>query len=269
MKALTFTLVAEPPERLDMSPLTPERLAGIERRDIEKIQIGMSKHGSKVGDIFRVAGSDPLNIVFEGGSGRLDRVAQGMRNGSVRVIGNAGAQAGRAMRGGKLSIEGNAGPHAGSGMRGGRLEITGNAGDHLGAPLAGELAGMNGGVLIVRGKAGAFAADRMRRGLIAVLKGSGDNAGSRMIAGTLVVAGGIGEMPGYLMRRGSILLDRAPGRMSPSFVECGAPESVFAAIIDRHLIAEGILKRPLLGSAPRKYGGDNAVLGMGEVLFPH
>ncbi|TIP14947.1 formylmethanofuran dehydrogenase subunit C [Mesorhizobium sp.] len=269
MKALTFTLVAEPPERLDLSPLTAERLAGIERHDIEKIRIGMSKHGSKVGDIFRVAGNDPLNIVFEGGSARLDRVAEGMRGGSVRLVGDAGAHAGRAMRGGKLTIEGDAGPHAGSGMRGGRLEITGNAGDHLGAPLTGELAGMNGGVLIIRGKAGAFAADRMRRGLIAVLKGSGDHAGSRMIAGTLVVAGGTGEMPGYLMRRGSILLDRAPRSLSPSFVECGAPESVFAAIIDRYLITEGILKRPLLGNAPHRYGGDNAVLGLGEVLFPH
>ncbi|TIQ52901.1 MAG: formylmethanofuran dehydrogenase subunit C, partial [Mesorhizobium sp.] len=77
----------------------------------------------------------------------------------------------------------------------------------------------------------------------------------------LVVAGGTGEMPGYLMRRGSILLDRAPKSLSPSFVECGAPESVFAAIVDRHLIAEGILKRPLLGKAPQKYGGDNVVLG--------
>lgn len=268
MKALTFTLVAEPPERLDLSLLTAERLAGIERRDFEKIRIGMSKHGSKVGDIFRVAGNNLLDVVFEGGSARLDRVAEGMRGGSVRVVGDAGAQAGRAMRGGTLTIEGNAGPHAGSGMRGGRLEITGNAGDHLGGPLAGELAGMNGGVLIVRGKAGAFAADRMRRGLIAVLKGAGDHPGSRMIAGTLVVAGGAGEMPGYLMRRGSILLDRAPKSLSPSFVECGAPESVFAAVIDRHLIAEGILKRPLLGNAPQRYGGDNAVLGMGEVLFP-
>ncbi|TIS56616.1 MAG: formylmethanofuran dehydrogenase subunit C [Mesorhizobium sp.] len=268
MKALTFTLVAEPPERVDLSPLTPERLAGVERRDIEKIQIGTSKHGSKVGDIFRVAGSDRLDIVFEGGSARLDKVAEGMRDGSVRVVGSTGAQAGRTMRGGKLTIEGNAGPHAGSGMRGGRLEITGNAGDHLGAPLAGELAGMSGGLLIVRGRAGTFAADRMRRGLIAVLKGSGDHAGSRMIAGTLVVAGGAGEMPGYLMRRGSILLDRAPKSLSPSFVECGAPDSVFATIIDRYLIAEGILKRPLLGKAPHRYGGDNAVLGMGEVLFP-
>jgi formylmethanofuran dehydrogenase subunit C len=108
----------------------------------------------------------------------------------------------------------------------------------------------------------------MRRGLAAVLKGCGDYAGSRMIAGTLVVAGGTGGMPGYLMKRGSILLDRAPRGLSPSFVEAGAPDIVFSALIDRHLIAEGILKRPLLGRAPRRYGGDNAVLGKGEILFP-
>ena len=115
-------------------------------------------------------------------------------------------------------------------MRGGRLEIFGDAGDHLGAPLAGELAGMNGGVLIVRGRAGAFArrphAARPDRGA----EGRGDYAGCRMIAGTLVVAGGAGAMPGYLMRRGSILLDRAPKSLSPSFVECGAPDSVFASL---------------------------------------
>ena len=269
MRALTFTLVSEPSERLDLSPLTPERLAGIERRDIEKIPIGMSRRGSKVGDVFRIAGSDRRNIVFEGGSARFDCVAQDMQDGRIRVAGSVGARAGRAMRGGSLTIEGDAGPHAGSGMRGGRLEIAGSAGDYLGGPLVGELAGMNGGMLIVRGRAGAFAADRMRRGLIAVLKGAGDHAGSRMIAGTLVVVGGAGAMPGYLMRRGSILLDRAPTSLSPSFVECGAPDSVFARVVDRHLIDEGILKRPLLRTEPRKFGGDNAVLGLGEILFPN
>jgi formylmethanofuran dehydrogenase subunit C len=266
VKAMTFTLVAEPPERLDLSPLTPQGLAGLDRRAIERIRLGQSKRASVVGDIFRVAGADVQTIVFDGGSSRLDQVAAGLTEGTVRLIGDAGAQAGRTMRGGTLTIEGNAGPHAGSGMRGGRLEILGRAGDHLGAPLAGDLAGMNGGVLIVRGGAGAFAGDRMRRGLIAVLKGCGDYAGCRMIAGTLVVTGGAGDMPGYLMRRGSILLDRAPKSLSPSFVECGSPEIVFAALVDRHLMAAGILGRPLLGSAPRRYGGDNAVLGTGEVL---
>ena len=59
-----------------------------------------------------------------------------------------------------------------------------------------------------------------------------------MIAGTLVIVGGTGEMPGYLMRRGSIILDRMPGSLSPSFVEGGAPDSVFARLLDRHLVAD-------------------------------
>jgi formylmethanofuran dehydrogenase subunit C len=268
VKRLTFTLIAEPPERLDLSPLTPHRLAGLSSADIARIRLGQTKQASVVGDIFRFAGGDIRDIVFDGGSARFDRVAEGLTEGTIRVIGDAGAQLGRSMRDGRVIVEGSAGPHAGSGMRGGHIEITGNAGDHLGAPLAGELAGVNGGVIVVHGKAGAFAADRMRRGLIAILKGAGDHAGCRMIAGTLVITGGAGVMPGYLMRRGSILLDRAPKSLSPSFVECGSPDSVFAAVLDRHLITEGMMKRPMLGRAPRRFGGDNAVLGKGEILFP-
>ena len=268
MTAMTFTLREDPPERLDLSPLTPEKLVGMSRRDVEQIRLGLSKRASTVADIFRVTGTDVQNIVFDGGHSRFDRVAAGLTGGLVRVAGDVGAQAGRNMGGGQVLIQGNAGPHAGSGMRGGRLEVIGDVGDHLGAPLAGELAGMNGGMLIVRGGAGAFAADRMRRGLIAILKGSGDYAASRMIAGTLVIAGRTGAMPGFLMRRGSIFLDRAPENLSPSFVECGAPESAFAALLDRYLVAEGIRRLPLLGKAPRRYGGDNAVLGLGEILFP-
>lgn len=267
MKALTFTLQAEPSERLDMSPLTPQRLAGMARRDIEAIRLGTSKRGARVGDIFRLSGEDAENIVIEGGSSRLDCVGMGLSSGSIRIVGHAGAQAGRQMRGGTLTIEGNAGPHAGSCMRGGRIEISGNAGDHLGGPLSGELAGMNGGLIIVHGRAGDFAGDRMRRGVAVVLKGCGDYAGARMIAGTLAVLGGTGKLPGYLMRRGSILLDRAPESLSPSFVECGAPDSAFAAVIDRYLVSEGILKRPLLGHAPGRLGGDNAVFGTGEILY--
>jgi formylmethanofuran dehydrogenase subunit C len=267
VKPLTFTLRETPPERLDLSPLTPEGLAGLTAGEIAAIPLGRSRRALAVGDVFRVSGADAGNIVFAGGSSRFEGVGTGMAQGSIRVAGDVGAVAGRKMRGGRLLIEGSAGPHAGSCMRGGRLEISGDAGDHLGGPLAGELAGMNGGVLVVRGRAGAYAGDRMRRGVAAVLKGCGDYAGSRMIAGTLAVAGGAGRLPGYLMRRGSILLDRAPSGLSPSFVECGAPDSTFAAVFDRYLVTEGILKRPLLGARPGKYGGDNAVAGTGEILF--
>jgi formylmethanofuran dehydrogenase subunit C len=268
MSRLTFTLRHEPEERLDLSALTPNGLAGLDRKAIGAIRIGQSKRGATVGDIFRVAGKDISDIVFQGGSERFDGVGSGLDDGIIRVTGDVGAQAGRGLRSGNLIVEGSAGPHAGTCMRGGRIEILGNAGDHLGGPLAGELAGMNGGLIIVRDKAGDYAGDRLRRGLIAVLKGAGDYTGARMIAGTLVVAGDVGTLPGYLMRRGSIILDRAPKNLSPSFVACGAPDLAFAGLLDRHLIAEGIVKRSLLGRAPQRFGGDNAVLGLGEILFP-
>ena len=267
MKPLTFTLRTNPAERLDLSPLTPEKLAGLPLKEIERIRLGASRRGLVVGDVFKVSGKDGQDLVFEGGTSRLDGIGTALAGGSIRVIGDAGAQAGRAMRGGQLRIEGHAGPHAGSGMRGGRLEIEGNAGDHLGGPLAGELAGMNGGVLVVHGRTGDYAGDRMRRGVAVVRKGCGDYAGARMIAGTLAVAGGVGRLPGYLMRRGSILLERAPQELSPSFVACGAPDSTFAALFDRYLVKEALLNRPLLGPRPGKFGGDNAVAGTGEILF--
>lgn len=268
MTALTFTLIADPSERLDLSALTPEKLQGKSSAEIEKLVIGLSKTKATVGDIFRLSGSDANSIIFEGGSARFDLVGHGMEAGQIRVTGDVGAKAGRKMSGGKLLIEGNADAHAGSGMTDGRIEISGNAGDFLGGPLAGELAGMNGGVLLVRGKAGNHAGDRLRRGLVAILGGAGDYLASRMVAGTIAVTGELGEKPGYLMRRGSILLDRKPTSILPSFAQCGSPDSVYAALADKHLIAEGILSKRLLGDRPHKIGGDNAVFGKGELLYP-
>lgn len=267
MSALTFTLKREPPERLDLSALIPDALAGMRKAEIEKIAIGTTGHRSRVGDIFRITGRDAGDIVFEGGSARFDGVGSGMSKGSLRVSGPVGGQAGRLMQGGTVLIEGDAGPFAASCMGGGRMDILGNVGDRLGAPLAGEMAGMKGGVVIVRGKAGDRTGDRMRRGLIAVGKGCGDYPGSRMIAGTLVVLGKAGAMPGYLMRRGTIVLGRQPAEMSPGFVETGAPELAFATLMDRYLMQEGVVAKALLGKTPRRWGGDNAVLGLGEILI--
>ena len=75
-------------------------------------------------------------------------------------------------------------------------------------------------------------------------------------------------MPGYLMRRGSILLDRAPEEPVAELRRMRRAGQRLRRLLDRHLITEGILKRPLLGKAPRRFGGDNAVLGTGEILFP-
>ena len=267
MKPLTFTLLAEPEERLDLSVLVPDRLAGKAMSDIAALPIGTTRAGLRVGELFKVTGKDASSIVFERGSRRFDQVGAGMTSGGIRVVGDVGFRAGREMGGGMLVIEGNAGEELGSGLSGGRIEVIGNAGDRLGAPLAGELQGVSGGTIVVRGKAGHRAGERMRRGLIAVLKGCGDHLGLGMIAGTIVVTGRVGAMPGYLMKRGSLLLDRRPDVLSPTFVDCGNADIAFSGLLDRFLIAEKILDRPLLGSSPTRICGDNAVFGKGEILF--
>jgi formylmethanofuran dehydrogenase subunit C len=267
MTPLTFTLRSEPEERLDLSALTPDRLGGMTSADIAKLRIGTSRRPALAGDVFKITGTDASSIVFSGGSGRFDLVGADMTAGRIRVAGDAGARAGRRMAGGLLKIEGKAGLEAGSGMRNGRIEIDGDAGEGVGGPMAGEIHGMTGGLIVVRGKAGHRAGERMRRGVIALLKGCGDHAGLGMIAGTIVVTGRAGRYPGHLMKRGSLLFDRKPADLSPTFVDCGRVEIAFPALFDRYLMEEGILDRPLLGARPYRFGGDNAVLGKGEIMF--
>lgn len=268
MTPLTFTLRSEPEERLDLSGLTPDGLAGMSAAEIAKLKIGTSRIAAVVGDIFKISGTDAADIVFSGGSTRFDLIGAEMTTGRIRVAGDAGARAGRRMAGGLLKIDGKAGVQAGSGMKNGRIEIEGDAGDGLGGPMAGEIQGMSGGLIIVRGKAGHRAGERMRRGVIALLKGCGDHAGLGMIAGTIVATGRVGRYPGHLMKRGSLLFDRKPADLSPTFMDCGRVELAFSGLFDGYLMEEGIVRRPLLGPRPFRFAGDTAVLGKGEIMFP-
>ena len=189
MSSLTFSLRAPPAQRLDLSPLTPQNLAGKSVAEIERIELQTTRVRITAGDVFRIREGDPATIVIEGGSARFDRVGMGLTAGSIRVEGDVGVEAGRLMSGGQLTIRGDAGPFAGSGMKGGTLTIEGDAGERLGGPLSGETVGMSGGVLHVRGDAGERAGDRLRRGFILIEGRAGAYAGSRMIAGTLAIGG--------------------------------------------------------------------------------
>ena len=96
---------------------------------------------------------------------------------------------------------------------------------------------------------------------------AGDYAGSRIIAGTLIVLGGAGRLPGYLMRRGTIVLGSA-ATLSPTFVDCGAHNLVFARVFSRLLRPDSKGAADLLDKRLRRFGGDTAVLGKGEIFFP-
>jgi formylmethanofuran dehydrogenase subunit C len=268
VSAFVFTLRKEPAQRLDLSPLVPQRLADLREKEIAEIALNTTRERAAVGDVFKVRMGDAAQIRFEGGSERFDRLGAEMSDGEITVDGPVGIQAGRLMRGGRLTIAGDAGPWAGSGLRGGMLEIKGNAGERLGGPLAGETTGMRGGVLIVRGDAGERAGDRLRRGTILIEGQAGPYLGSRMIAGTAIVRGAVGALPGYLMTRGTLVLGADAAALSPTFVDCGVHELVANTLLSKFVRpfspdSAAILTRPL-----RRLLGDMAVIGRGEIFCP-
>jgi formylmethanofuran dehydrogenase subunit C len=267
VKPLVFTLRQRPDQRLDLSPLVPHLLAGMTATQIERIALQTTRCRVDVGEIFRLRLGDAAQIRIEGGSDRLDQVGHAMSGGEVFVDGDVGAQAGRLMTAGRLTLRGSAGPWVASGMKGGVIEVVGRASDHLGGPLAGEVAGMRGGVVIVRGSVGERAGDRMRRGTIVIEGEAGAYAGSRMIAGTLIVGRRVGPLPGYLMKRGTIVLGAGTSAMSPTFVDCGQYQLLAMRLWGRLIEpyskrVASLLQRPL-----RRFAGDMAVLGKGEIFL--
>jgi formylmethanofuran dehydrogenase subunit C len=265
---LVLTLRQSPIQRLDLAPLTPNRLADKSEAEIAALPLNTTREPACVGDVFKLRMGDPGEIVIEGGSDRFDCVGCAMAGGALRIDGDVGAQAGRLMAGGTLTIAGNAGPWAASGMKGGTLEITGNAGEHLGAPLAGEMAGMRGGVVVVRGDAGARAADRLRRGTIIVEGKAGSHAGSRMIAGTLLVGGRAGPLPGYLMARGTLVCGDGCEALSPTFADCGVHDLVATTLMADFVKPYSATIAQLLRHPWRRLLGDMAVIGKGEIFYP-
>lgn len=267
MTALRLVLRAEPTQRLDLSPLTPDRLAGLDTAAIEAIALHTTRQPVTVGDAFRVHPGDPNHIVIEGGSTRFDRVGEAMSNGTLEVEGDTGQSTGRLMQGGRLAIHGSTGGWAGSGQRGGVLDIAGNSGDFLAGPLAGERAGMRGGIVLVRGHAGTRAGDRLRRGVVIIEGDAGAQAGSGMVAGTLVVCGTAGALPGILMRRGTIVLGHT-AELAPSFVAAASTGLVFTELLARALAPFSERAATCVRTATTRHLGDMASLGKGEVFVP-
>lgn len=269
MSGLTFRLGAAPDERLDLSQLTPARLAAIPVADVPRLVIGTSKRGITVGDVFKVSGNPGDRIVIQGGSGRLDLIGAELEQGTVIVEGEAGMSAGRLMRGGRLEIRGDAGAWLASGLSGGIVHVKGSAGSYAGGQQAqaGDKFGMTGGIVVVDGDVGDRAGERMRRGTIIVRGRCGDNAGSRMIGGTIWAERGFGVAPGLLMRRGT-LIGAAVEAMLPTFVDSGRHDLVILRVLSRYLSATlGPLAPKAISGAVHKYAGDLATIGKGEILI--
>lgn len=262
--ALTFRLKAQVPERLDLSGLTPAALAGKSLGEIAALVIGTTRFAPTVGDLFDLSGTPDDTIHFEGGSERFDGIGTKLAGGTIVVEGDAGARLGTGMKSGTITVAGSVGPHAATAMTGGRIEIGGDAGDFLGGAIHGAMAGQQGGFVLVRGRIGDRAGDRMKRGTIVSLTGVGADVGSRMSGGT-IIAPVSGTRPGTLMKRGTLILAE-PGELAPTFVDTGSWAATFAMLLKRWIAAEAPDAAHLVPLRARRYRGDMAAVGKGELL---
>jgi len=268
VKPLLFALRHAPTQRLDLSALTPDRLAGRALKEIEAIEIGTTKVVVKVGDVFKLRSGDPRALHFEGGSENFDFVGAKLLPGfSIRVEGDVGFGLARNAKGGEITVAGDAGAHAASGMSGGTVYIEGDAGDFLCGPLAGEIAGMSGGRVVVRGNVGARAGDRLRRGVVIIEGDAGADFGARAIAGTIILNGKAEGRIGYLNKRASLVLAHARD-FGPTYVDCGAHNFAFAKLYARALAQDSRRAARTLSQKLQRFAGDTAVYGKGEILTP-
>jgi len=249
MSGLIARLKAKLDQRADFGEVFATAWSSLPGAELERRPVYLERDGRiSLGDLFSLTGSPEGTIRFVGDLSRIDRLGAGLTEGTITVEGDAGALAGAGMTGGVLEIEGNAGPLAGAAPPGYRR-------------------GMAGGELVVHGSCGEESGAAMRRGTLAVGKGAGDRTGLGMIAGTVILFGAAGRDTGLWSKRGSVV---ALGKIEPPATYTYActyqPVHLRLTLIrlrDRFRLP---VQRKHLAGFYRRYSGDMAELGRGEIL---
>lgn len=265
MSALTFTLKTQPQQRVDLSSLTPDNLAGKSATEIAAIELPAGNRRLRVDSLFDVGGDDASDITIHHSSPKLDYIGSHMRSGRITVHGDVGSYLGLQMRSSEIVVHGNADAFAASGMVSGFMHIHGNAGDFLAAAIVGDRKGMKGGTVIVSGNAGDRAGDQMRRGLLLIEGNAGAYCASRMLAGTIGVAGEVGEYLGYGMRRGTLLLTQQPA-LHATIQDCGTHTLPFLSLMFKSFAQLPSRFAQINQNRVQRYAGDVANDGKGEIL---
>jgi formylmethanofuran dehydrogenase subunit C len=264
MSTLTLTVKEQPAVPLEAEVLSPDRLAGLGHDEVRALPVFLGKHRYRLDDFFGVEGAGGDELEVRGDARQVKWVGRGMTRGRITVVGNVGMHLGAYMKGGVIEVSGDASDWVGGEMADGLIRIGGNAGGQVGAAYRGSLAGMKGGTILVGGSAGLEVGMRMRRGVIAVGGPVRDFAGLQMKGGTIFLLGGAEIRTGAWMVRGTIVSLR-PVRLLPTFAPACTYNPTFLRLYARHLQALG-LTIPCQGGGYRRYTGDAAVPGKGEVL---
>lgn len=259
--------------RIDATMLTPEYCHSLSEKQLTKKTLPSSQGEIAIGDLFKIEKDSSESLLISGDCEQFDYIGAKLHDNQIKVEGSVGDYAAATMRGGRLEIIGDAGHYTACGMSSGTVIIEGDAGNATGGASIGAVQGMRGGSVLVLGDAGDRTANLMRRGLVVVRGNNGNYAAANMKAGNLVVLKKNGNYCAYGMQRGSILLGNASyaENLGDTFINQPYNYNMdFLILLYKHMEQLS----PTLQNLPRKklirrYIGDLAVGGKGEVLVPY
>jgi len=274
VRDVILKMKAPPPERLDASPITPDRLDGLTPSEIARVPLrGESGATVLIGDLFDVsAGGDGFGrtTAVLGDCSRLDDLGRRMGSGSLFLQGDVGRRLGAGMTAGAIEVRGNVGDGVGLEMAGGRIVVNGSVGRGAGSASPGSKRGMTGGELIVVGDAGAEAGACMRRGLIAVSGTAGPDLARAAIAGTVLVGGDIAGTAGRWSKRASVVALGAVTVPATYRFSCVFRPPHIALLLTHLRKTCGRFGFPMrsahVSGRFERFSGDHADLGAGEIL---
>jgi formylmethanofuran dehydrogenase subunit C len=266
---ITLTLKEQPSVPLEAEVISPDVTATLSHDAVRALPVLLGKRQCRLDDFFQVEGAASDELEIRGDANRVKWIGRGMTRGRIRIVGNAGMHLGAYMKGGTIEVTGNASDWVGAEMTEGLIRITGNAGGQVGAAYRGSLKGMKGGTILVGGSAGLEVGMRMRRGLIAIGGRARDFAGLQMKGGTIVLLGGAELRTGAWMIRGTIV-SLAAIPLLPTFSSACSYNPTFLRLYAKYLqpLGYAVPCDPQQG-AYRRYTGDTAVPGKGEILIWH
>jgi formylmethanofuran dehydrogenase subunit C len=264
---LTLTMREPPAAPVLVEALRPDRLAGLGRAEVERLELWHGNRRTAVGELFDVSGAGADDVRVLGDLARVAGLGAGMAGGRLTLAGPVGPHTGAGMQGGELLVEGDAGDWAGAAMAGGRLVVRGSAGRRLGGAYAGSRAGMRGGEIVVHGDAAEEAGAGLRRGLIAVAGRVGEAAALNALAGTIVAFGALGAHPGAGMRRASIVA-MTPATLPATYARACTYRPPFVRLCLRRLRELGLpVTDDQIQGRYTRWSGDGLELGRGEILI--
>jgi formylmethanofuran dehydrogenase subunit C len=268
MSELVLTTREFFPQRVDASPLQPDRLAKLSLREIEHLSLACEDGASlSVGDLFEVSGTSANRLRVIGSTSQLDRLGARIQEGHIEIEGDVGHGLGERMSGGRIVLRGNARNFVGRAMRGGEIVVSGDIGDGAGTGLPGAKKGMSGGEIVVFGNAGAETGACLRRGIIAVAGTIGPHALRAALAGTVIAFGDVGEAAARWSKRAS-LIAMSDVTIPAGYAYASTFQPGFVRVLLTHLrrsYAFPVTPEHIEQSFER-YCGDFAELGRGEIL---